>query len=160
MTLEERVDRLERELEVLQATEALRRLLSQYAVGIDDKKPELLRDAFAADARLQIPAWGIDLAGRKAILEMFETYWGRFENPRRYTANERFDVRGDTASAFMYWHVTQARDGESVVAWGTYDWEFRRSGEKWQIQSEVVHIYTMTTLSRGWASGAEVMQLG
>jgi ketosteroid isomerase-like protein len=160
MTLEERVDRLERELDVLQSTESLRRLLSQYAVGIDDKKPELLRNAFAADARLAIPAWGIELSGQSALLGFFEGYWDRFQSPRRYTANERFDIHGNEATAFMYWHVTQAREGESVLAWGTYDWEFRRSDERWQIQSEVVHIHVMTTLARGWADAPEVMQLG
>lgn len=159
MSLEARIERLEREVETLGAIEALRRALSEYAVGVDEAKPAVLAEIFAADAVLEIPAWDIELGGRDAILEFFETYWGTFSNPRRYTANERFDIEGDSATAFMYWQVTQERDGASVLAWGTYDWGFRRNQDRWQIVREVVHIHTMTTLDEGWAGRAQVMQL-
>ena len=152
-TVEQRLDRLEREVAVLTATEAIRRTLSRYAVGVDEKRPEILADIFADDAVLTVPAWDVDLDGKDAILNFFAKYWSRFDNPRRYTANEDFtvDIDGGTATAFMYWHVTQESAGDSYLGWGTYDWVFRRAGGDWLIAGEVVHIHAMTTLARGWA---------
>lgn len=154
-TVEQRLDHLEREVAALRARDGIRKTLSQYAVGVDDKKPELLARIFADDAVLQVPAWDVDLAGKDAILNFFNEYWARFDNPRRYYANEDFTIdgtgEGGTATAFMYWHVTQDSDGESYLGWGTYDWGFRRAGDRWLITREVVHIRAMTTLAKGWA---------
>ena len=162
-TVEQRLDQLEQEVAVLRAQDGIRRTLSQYAVGVDDQKPELLMRIFADDAVLKVPAWDVALAGKDAIVDFFNVYWGRFDNPRRYYANEVFAIdgtgEGDTAAAFMYWHVTQARDGESYLGWGTYDWGFRRAGDSWLITREVVDIRAMTTLAKGWAGPDRLEQL-
>jgi hypothetical protein len=156
-TLEERIEKLEREVEILGIREEVRRLLSRYAFAVDEKKPELLAALFARDATLQVPAWHIDARGLPAILEFYEAYWARFQNPRRYYANEEIRVSGSTAEAFTYWYVTQERDQQSILAWGTYEWEFRRDGESWRIWRGVIRILAMTTLDRGWAREPRVM---
>ena len=84
-------------------------------------------------------------------MKFLEDYWGRFENPRRYTANEEIEVRGVHAEASMYWQVTQEREGQSVLGWGAYEWGLKCVDERWQITKEVVHILAMTTLEEGWA---------
>ncbi|MGE0484164.1 MAG: nuclear transport factor 2 family protein [Gammaproteobacteria bacterium] len=150
-TLETRLDALEREVAALRADRDIRAVLSQYAIGVDDKRPHVLRPLFTNDAVLEIPAWSVTVRGREPIMRFFENYWGRFDNPRRYYANEDVRVDGDTASAFMYWHVTQEEGVDSVLGWGTYDWGFRKLGGQWLIAREVVHIRAMTTLARGWA---------
>ena len=132
-TIEQRLDDLEHEVGVLRAEDSIRQTLSQYAVGVDDRRPEILAEIFADDAVLTVPAWNIERTGKDAILEFFSGYWTRFETPHRYYANEVFTVNGlvdgDTASAFMYWHLTQARDGKSYLGWGSY---YGRSfGSKW-----------------------------
>lgn len=157
--IESRLDALEVEVTALRADRDIRAVLSQYAVGVDDKRPHLLREIFAVDAVLKVPAWSVEIAGLEAILQFFENYWGRFDRPRRYYANEDIKVTGDRASAFMYWQVTQELESESVLGWGTYDWGFRRKDGRWLITEEVVHIRAMTTLADGWAGQTEPMQL-
>ena len=150
-TLEQRVARLEQEVASLRARDGVRKTLSLYAIAVDEKQPDLLAGLFARKAVLTIPAWQVEARGRDAIMRFFDEYWGRFDYPRRYYANEDVVIDGECASAFMYWHVTQEREGRSVLGWGTYDWNFRRVGERWLITKEVVNILAMTTLDRGWA---------
>ncbi len=164
-SIEQRLDQLEQEVAVLKAEDGMRRTLSRYAVGVDDKKIEILSEIFADDAVLQVPEWDVERTGKTAVLDFFSDYWSRFDTPRRYYANEEFTLdgsgmnEGDTARAFMYWHVTQARDGASYLGWGTYEWGFRRTGGDWLITREVVDIRAMTTLAKGWAGPDSLEQL-
>ena len=134
--LEDRISTLEQEIASLKALEGVRKTLSRYAVGLDEKRPEVLREVFAEDAVLLIPAWNVDAQGINAIMDFCNNYWSRFQNPRRYYANEDITVHGSRAEAFMYWHVTQERDGKSVLAWGTYEWEFRLEDQWWKAVKE------------------------
>lgn len=158
-TLEARLAALEAEVAALRAINDIRAVLSRYAIGVDDKRPHVLRPLFAADAVLAVPAWAVEVRGQEAIMAFFENYWRRFDNPRRYYANEDIEVNDDQATAFMYWHVTQELGADSVLGWGTYDWRFRKAGERWLIEHETVHIRAMTTLAEGWAGKATPMQL-
>lgn len=157
--LEARVNALEREVRALRADVAVRHVLSRYAVGVDDKQPHVLRPLFADDAVLAVPAWSVEIKGLDAIMDFFENYWRRFDNPRRYYANEDIRINGSEASAFMYWHVTQEEGEDSILGWGTYDWRFVERDGRWLIARETVHIRAMTTLARGWAGAGEPMKL-
>ena len=154
VTVEERLARVEHDLQELHAQSAIRRTLSQYAIAVDEKRREWLRELFATDASLRIPVWNIDVSGKAAVMAFYEDYWRRFDNPRRYYANEDIAVRGNDATAFMYWHVTQERNGQSIIGWGTYEWSFRRHEARWQIASVVINLQAMTTLAAGWAGAA------
>ncbi|MFT4582036.1 MAG: hypothetical protein ACI915_001017 [Gammaproteobacteria bacterium] len=158
-SVEERLSAVEQELRVLLAKDALRKVLSRYAVGVDSKRPEILRDLFHPEASLTVPNWNIEERGRDAVMAFFENYWSRFDNPRRYYANEEFTVVGSRAEAFMYWHVTQERDGDSVLGWGSYEWGFQLVENHWLISKEVVHILAMTTLVDGWAGSSTLSSL-
>jgi|TARA_B110000196_G_C20677795_1_gene444963 hypothetical protein len=151
-TVEERLHTLEEQVRVLNAKDAVRRVLSRYAVGVDGKRPEILREIFDSEAILSVPNWNIEERGREAILTFFADYWSRFDNPRRYYANEDITVAGSRAEAFMYFHVTQERDDESILGWGSYEWGFKFDNGNCLITKEVVHILAMTTLEEGWAS--------
>jgi ketosteroid isomerase-like protein len=157
--LESRMNALEEEVRRLRAAEDIRTVLSQYAIGVDEKRPHVLRPLFADNAHIGVPAWSVEINGVDAVMQFFEHYWGRFDSARRYYANEDVKVSGDTASVFMYWHLTQQREGQSVLGWGTYDWSFVRSAEKWLIDREIVNIRAMTTLEDGWGGQASPMQL-
>ena len=150
-SVEERLAALEDGVRELRGREAVRRVLTRYAVGVDSKQPGILREHSDEEAILSIPNWNIEARGRDAIMKFLEDYWGRFENPRRYTANEEIEVRGVHAEASMYWQVTQEREGQSVLGWGAYEWGLKCVDERWQITKEVVHILAMTTLEEGWA---------
>lgn len=157
--LADRVADLEARVAALDACNQVRHTLSQYAIGVDEKRPDILRAIFCDDARVNVPAWNVEVVGLEPILAFFENYWRGFDNPRRYYANEDIEVSGEHATAFMYWHVTQSRDGDSVLGWGTYDWGFRARQGRWLIETETVHIRAMTTLARGWAGDGEQLTL-
>ncbi len=153
-SVEQRLQNLEEQVRILDAKDAVRRVLSHYAVGVDEKRPDILREIFDHEAVLAVPNWNIEKCGRDAVLTFFNDYWSRFENPRRYYANEEITVAGSRAEAFMYFHVTQERDDESVLGWGTYEWGFKFVDGNCLITKEIVHILAMTTLAQGWTSSA------
>jgi ketosteroid isomerase-like protein len=150
-TVEDRLAALEAEVLELRGKDAVRHVLSRYAVGVDNKRPGILRELFDDDAVLSIPNWNIDVRGRDAVMRFFEDYWRRFDNPRRYYANDDIQVQGNHAEAFMYWQATQSRGDESILGWGSYEWGFKFVDQRWLITKEVVHILAMTTLTAGWA---------
>lgn len=149
-----RLAALEQRVGELEDGQALRALLSQYAIAVDDKRPELLRSVFTPDARVQVPAWQVDVVGLDAIMAFYKNYWARFDQPRRYYANDDTRVRGDRAHTFMYWHVTQEERGVPVIGWGTYDWNFHRVDRRWLIDNVLISIRAMTTLAAGWGGDA------
>jgi len=148
---------LERRVATLEATEGVRHTLSDYARALDERRPELLERIFTDDCHVVTRPWGGDVASKAKMLRMFERYWQRFSNPRRYYANEAITVDGDTATAFSYWFVTQEDGDRSVIGWGTYDWKFRREAGTWRISELVIDLLTMTTLDRGWAVPDRIM---
>ncbi|MGH8597717.1 MAG: nuclear transport factor 2 family protein [Gammaproteobacteria bacterium] len=150
-TLEQRLILLERQVRDLQSAQAIRATLSQYAIAVDEKRPELLRSLFTDDAAVEIPAWKIDVAGIADVMAFYATYWARFDYPRRYYANEDIRIDGDSATAFLYWHVTQERAGQSYLGWGTYHWRFRLIDDRWRIKGVLITLLAMTTLAAGWA---------
>ena len=156
-SLEARVAELERRLAVLEAGEGVRRTLSDYARALDERRPDLLAEIFTEDCHLVTVPWGADSQGKDRMLRVFERYWARFANPRRYYANESIAVDGDTAAAFSYWLVTQEDGDRSIIGWGTYDWAFRREGDRWRIRELVIRVLTMTPLERGWAHPERIM---
>ncbi len=152
MDIEACLKELSADVAELKAQQALRSVLSRYAVAVDDKHADALRTLFTSDIRVEIPAWSVDAQGIEAVMVFYAEYWAKFANPRRYFANEDYKVTGDLAQCFMYWHVTQERNDQSVLGWGTYAWRFRREAGAWRIEGVVISIRAMTTLAAGWAT--------
>ncbi len=155
--LEARVAELERRLSSLEAMEGVRKTLSDYARALDERRPDLLASIFTEDCHLVTVPWGADSRGRDRMLRVFERYWARFSNPRRYYANEAIQVDGGAATAFSYWLVTQEDGERSIIGWGTYDWAFRLEGGVWRIGELIIRVLVMTPLERGWAGPERVM---
>lgn len=153
--IEQRLARLEREVAALNDQQALRALLSAYAVAVDEHDPPALSKLFTTDARVRIPAWQVDEQGVDAVMAFYDRYWARYQRPRRYFANDDTRIEGDEASTFMYWHVTQESAANSVLGWGTYHWRFRRVDGEWRIAEVLISILAMTTLAAGWAGEAK-----
>ena len=156
--LSERLAALERRVASLEAVESIRHTLSDYARALDERRRDLLARVFTDDCHVATTPWGGDTRGNERMLRMFDRYWQRFANPRRYYANEAITVDGDTATAFTYWFVTQDDGDRSVIGWGTYDWAFRREADYWRASELLIHVLTMTTLDRGWAIPDRIMQ--
>ena len=137
-TVEERLMALESEVAELRSKDAVRRVLSRYAVGVDSKRPGILRELFDEEAVWTIPNWNIEARGRDAVMALFDDYGGRWDEPRRYYANEDISVQGIHAEAFMYWHVTQSRDDDSLLGLVSYEWGFKHIEDRWVTTKEVV----------------------
>jgi ketosteroid isomerase-like protein len=148
---------LERRVASLEAMEGVRQTLSDYARALDERRPDLLQRIFTDDCHLATSPWGADSRGNARMLRVFERYWQRFANPRRYYANESIAVDGEAATAFSYWFVTQDDGDRSIIGWGTYDWAFRREGDYWKINELLIKVLTMTPLDRGWAVPDRIM---
>lgn len=155
--VEARLAALERRVASLEAMEGVRQTLSDYARALDERRPDLLARIFTDDCHLLTIPWGADSRGKARMLRVFERYWQRFANPRRYYANEAITVDGETATAFSYWFVTQDDGDRSVIGWGTYDWAFRREDGYWKIGELVIKVLTMTPIDRGWAVPDRIM---
>jgi len=156
--LEARLAQLERRVATLEAMEGVRETLSDYARALDERRPDLLASIFTEDCHLVTVPWGADSRGKARMLRVFERYWARFANPRRYYANEAIQVDdGETATAFSYWLVTQEDGDRSIIGWGTYDWAFRQEGGAWRISELVIRVLVMTPLERGWAGPERLM---
>jgi len=152
-----RLAQLEQRVAALESVESVRHTLSDYARALDERQPELLDRIFTDDCHLVTIPWGADSRGKVRMLRVFERYWARFANPRRYYANEAITVDGETATAFTYWFVTQDDGDRSAIGWGTYDWVFRLENGTWRISELVIRVLTMTTLDRGWAVPDRIM---
>ena len=152
-----RLAALEHRVAALEATEDVRRTMSDYARALDERRPDLLDQVFTDDCHLVTVPWGADTRGKAKLLRVFDNYWKRFGGPRRYYANENITVDGDTATAFSYWFVTQEDADRSVIGWGTYEWQFRREPQRWRVSELIIQVLTMTTLDRGWAVPDKVM---
>lgn len=152
-----RLAAVEQRLAVLEAMEGVRKTLSDYARALDERRPDLLASIFTEDCHLVTVPWGADSRGKARMLRVFERYWARFANPRRYYANEAIQVAGATATAFSYWLVTQEDGERSIIGWGTYDWAFRLEDGAWRIGELIIRVLVMTPLERGWAGPERVM---
>ena len=152
-----RLTALEQRVASLEAVEGIRHTMCDYARALDERRADLLQRTFTDDCHVVTNPWGGDVRGNAKMLRMFERYWQRFANPRRYYANEAITVDGDTATAFSYWFVTQEDGDRSVIGWGTYDWAFRRENGRWPISELIINLLTMTTLDRGWAVPDRIM---
>lgn len=154
--IQQRIVALEQQVSVLQAENKIRRTLSDYAVAVDEKQAQHLASLFAEDAAIRIPEWNIHMSGREKIMEFYDYYWKRFGHPRRYFSHDVFDISDNTATAFMYWHVTQEQDGDSILGWGSYNWNFRRQEGRWLISELTINILAMTSLAEGWAGSSRL----
>lgn len=157
LNLEERVAILEKKVRELEAMEDIRKAIVTYARALDEGRPELLEGLFTDDAMLHTTPWGKPTHGKEKVIRAFKHYMERFKNPRRYFADEEINVEGDSANAFSYWLVTQQRDGNSIIGWGTYRWDFRKEEGRWKIARFLIDILTMTTLATGWAGEEKIM---
>ena len=153
MSLEEQVTALQRQVEELQAREAIRHLIAQYARCIDEDRMDELQELFTEDATVQNLPWNQRPAVGKAMaMKAFRNYRQTFEHPRRYITNIQVRAHGDTAEADACWSVTQAYQGQAWYGSGTYEWGFRKEDEQWKISRFVIKIEIMTTLAEGWGA--------
>ena len=151
MALQERIAALESRLSDLEAREGIRNTIGRYARGVDEAQYDELMSIMTDNIVIQTsPWWDRIFKGKEGALSLFRDYHSAFQHPRRWIANQRITVDGETGKCSADWFVVQSHSGQSYIGWGTYDWEFRFGKGIWKITKMVITLLTMTTLSQGW----------
>lgn len=136
-------DALTERIALLEATEAIRRLVGLYALAMDDRDIGLVASIFAEDA---VVRWHDDFVraeGRAAIVEMFR---GRFAHPSFHVTHDHLidldPANPDRARGVIFAHAEAQRpDGHHVVATRYRD-EYVREGGTWLFAERVLqHLY-------------------
>lgn len=135
----------------LEAAEALRNLVADYAVAVDTCDIEAVERVFAPDAVMSAPGrrWeGIDAI--KGFLG------GDFAaNPvarRHFVTNVRItDADAHSAAATSYFLYTTASAGTSILGWGTYTDRARRVDGAWRLVGKDIVVAHSGPMEDGWA---------
>ena len=97
-----RIERLERQLQVLEDAEAIRNLKARYAALCDQQyDADRIATLFTDDALWDSPGLG-SFAGREAIRNFFRGASAIFSFAIHYSLNGQIEVDGDTAHAQWY----------------------------------------------------------
>jgi hypothetical protein len=135
-------------LELIETRNALLDLISAYAQGFDDHRPELLRDAFADDAVLELGLFG-RYEGIDAILGAAEQFWIGAPNMHHWMANPllEIDLDAGTASARTALNClsTFTDSGTSHIG-GRYDDAFARVDGRWVISERTLIVQFVAPL--------------
>lgn len=159
MDQDSRLQKLEEDVRRLSARESIWQLMARYAKAVDEEDDQELNAIFSEDATCETVPWsqGKVFEGRASIVRLFNGYQRTFKNRKRFITNEIIDITGETsATAWSNWLVVHAKDDESYIGWGCYDWGFICVADTWLISSFVVRVERMTPLQEGWA-GSELL---
>ncbi len=152
MNPEERLAAMERRISELEGKEGIRDTIGRYAQGVDENNPDELKSIFTEDCDFYDGWRQSRFQGKEEIVNtVYGNYWSTFRHQRRHIVNERINVKGTIGTASAYFFVLQAQDGESCLALGDYNWEFRLEDGVWKIARMEINMHTATTLERGWA---------
>jgi ketosteroid isomerase-like protein len=157
---EERMTALERRLKHLEDVAAIRHVLVRYCHAFDTYDLETLSGLFAADATLKVVPWGVEVAGRDAITEFYRPFLTPgAEEARHNCANISIEAAGDSYRSFCYFHETAARDGQSLIGWGTYEDVLTQEAGAWKFQHRLITILALTPIEKGWAGPDKVISV-
>ena len=129
-----RVDRLE-------SKDAIRALVSAYAIACDEHDMPRLMGLFSADARFDSPNGAMVANGRDAIEAMFiETF--KIRGPAYHWTHDvtvEIDPNDpDKATGLVYSHAETTPNGVVSLAAMKYDDEYRREAGQWRFAKRTI----------------------
>jgi hypothetical protein len=140
-------------LELLETRNALLDLISSYAQGFDDHRPELLRTTFHDDAVLELGLFG-RYEGLDAILDAADQFWIGAPNMHHWMANPLLEIDLDagraTATTALNCLSTFTESGTSHIG-GRYDDVFLRVDGRWAISERTLIVQFVAPLP-DWAA--------
>ncbi len=111
-------------------------LVAAYIRAKDSNRPHLAREAFAADATLEMIVNAGTIAfpplskGRDAIVEVLVSRFGQtFENVYTFCLSPPPGPGDATFTCAWLVGMSEKLGGATRVGWGRYDWSFRRGDE-------------------------------
>lgn len=142
----------------LEQKDEVREVISRYCVLNDELTGlDQLVDLFAEDATM-VNASG-EHVGRDAIGRFYRAFFdGTTEFARHHAVNQVIDIiEPGIARHRAYFIAFLGRQGESKIAFGTYDDHLVKTDAGWKFSRKVHDIVGVTTPEAGWAHGfAEV----
>ena len=140
--LEARVDRLE-------AREAIRELVTKYAVACDEHDIPRLQNLFTEDAVFKSPSSFMEASGREAIASMFIEVL-KTRGPGYHWTHDLIVEHGedrDTATGIVYSHAETTPNGVVSIAAMKYRDSYRRESGVWYFSEREIHFFYYVPMS-------------
>ncbi|HXD90146.1 MAG TPA: nuclear transport factor 2 family protein [Candidatus Binataceae bacterium] len=157
----ETLDDLKRRVALLEDREAIRDLIERYAEAADRGNDRaLMIELFTIDGIWEAPGFGRFL-GRDAIVGgLAEIAATRLIWTMHYMISPRIQVADDRASARVSWRVWELAtvpgkhppEPEAVWGGGTYEANFARREDRWQIADLRLKLELISSYREGWAA--------
>jgi uncharacterized protein (TIGR02246 family) len=132
---------LERRIRRIEDREAIRVLVGQYALAMDNKDFDLVAAIFASDARFGWVDGAFDIRGRDAIVDMYRTRLAGAGPSFHYTHDQFMtwdDAGEDRATGLVLGHAeTAAGPSQGLVAIRYHD-RYVRQGGRWLFQERLL----------------------
>jgi ketosteroid isomerase-like protein len=151
MDIQGKVAALEKRVQELEATEAIRNTIARYAWAVDKKDWTDMEAIFTDDAVVENKWRNETYKGKEAVLHFFRQHRETFTFTHRIsTGNEQITVTGKTGLGVSYCISMLAFKGESYVLGGRYQWHMRFEHNTWRIAKFVNEVPLMGSLEKGW----------
>jgi ketosteroid isomerase-like protein len=142
-----RLDLLERRLDLLTDTEALRSLLVRGWRALDARDWDTWIACWTEDAVLEFGPWG-PVRGRAEIRRVVHDAEAGYARMQHHLLNTAFTVAGDRATGIGYmWFTAVGAEAEPDGPYqmgGPYDWDFVRTEAGWRVARQRLGVWWRT----------------
>ena len=149
-----RLERMERRLQALEDSEAIRNLKARYAVLCDNQYDcDGIAALFTEDAVWESPALG-RFEGREAIRGFFRGASGIFSFAIHYSLNGHIEVEGDSARArwYLFMPCTVAAGNQAMWRAGIDHETYARVDGAWMFRHKRSEPLMSVPFETGWAT--------
>ena len=152
MTIEERLNALERRVQELEDKEAVRELRFRYHQYVNEGRFEEVAGLFTEDAVVKI-GYLSSSTGRDEIHASFVAIPNNVKLLKQFIHNHIVEVQGKEATGISFMEAKYAtKDGTSLFVAARYDERYQRTTKGWLISEMLVDIYFTAPLDEGWAT--------
>jgi len=151
MDIQEKLAALEKRVQDLETTEAVRNTIAQYAWAVDRKDWAGLEAIFSDDIVVENKWRNESFKGKEAVFNFFRRHRETFTFTHRISdGNEHVTVNGNAGVGKTYCIAMIAYQGESYMLGGCYEMHVRQEGQNWRIFKFINEVPLMSTLKKGW----------
>jgi len=159
-SIEERLRRIESEIQLLNDIEAVRKIMAVYCKAVDTKDIALLGSLFSRDMELSISPWSFEHKGREAIIDFYTKAFLDTDGSRHNCVNEIIEAgEGREYHSSCYFHSTVAIGSESLIGWGNYDDTFVLEDGVFKFKKKVITVMVLVPLKAGWAGPDKIVSV-
>jgi ketosteroid isomerase-like protein len=154
-TLEDRIDRLEAQIQTVRDRDELVELTARYCRAVANEDMDTLISLFTDDATLETtfpPGSGQDQStttGHPALREAYAGTAGMALRPCVH--NHITELHGDRARGYCSVEIRLIQSGVAYTAAGHYEDQFRRVAGEWRFQRRNLVLYHWVPQTEGWA---------